>query len=80
MGQAKRQGPKVDLSAVGRRIRQLRGFYITQEELARYLGITQGQLSNIEHGTRAPSAEVLLRLRNKFNKSVDWILTGEEGS
>ena len=69
---------KIDLSAVGRRIRELRGFYTTQEELARYLGITQGQLSNIEHGARAPSAEVLLRLRDNFKKSVDWNLTGKE--
>jgi len=67
-----------DTKAIGRRIRELRGFDVTQAQFARLLGITQAQLSRIEHGKRAPSAEILLRLRSKFNKSVDWILTGSE--
>jgi transcriptional regulator with XRE-family HTH domain len=46
-----------------------------QEELATYLGISQGQLSKIERGKLGPTAEVLLRLAEKFGKSTDWILT-----
>jgi len=67
-----------DLKAIGRRIRELRGFDTTQEELASSLDITQGLLSRIEHAKRAPSAAVLRRLHKKYGKSVNWILTGEE--
>lgn len=66
-----------DLKAIGRRIRELRGFDTTQEELASSLDITQGLLSRIEHGNRAPSAAVVRRLQKKYGKRVDWILTGK---
>ena len=68
--------PKTDLSAIGSRIRALRGD-ILQEELARYLHIRQGQLSKIERGRAAPSVDVLILLSDRFHKSVDWILRGE---
>jgi len=67
--------PKVDLMAIGSRIRKLRG-EILQEELAAYLHIRQGQLSKIERGNSAPTLEVLLLLSERFQKSVDWILRG----
>jgi len=47
-------------------------------DFAPSLGITQGQLSKIERGKLAPSVTVLLRLQERFRKSVDWILTGKE--
>jgi transcriptional regulator with XRE-family HTH domain len=65
-----------DLEVIGSRIRELRG-EILQEELAAYLGISQGQLSKIERGKLGPTAEVLLRLAEKFGKSTDWMLTGK---
>ncbi len=68
---------RADLVAVGRRVRGLRGT-VRQDDLAPFLGISQGHLSRIERGLLAPSVEVLLRLRERFGKSVDWILTGEE--
>jgi len=49
-----------------------------QEELAEYLGISQGQLSKVERGKLAPTAEMLVRLIEKFGKGADWILTGRE--
>jgi transcriptional regulator with XRE-family HTH domain len=64
-----------DLVAIGRRIRELRGA-VRQDDFAPALGIAQGQLSKIERGQLAPSVEVLLRLRERSGKSVDWILTG----
>jgi transcriptional regulator with XRE-family HTH domain len=66
-----------DLGAVGRRIRQTRGFELTQEDFARQLGISQSQLSKYERGLALPAAEVLLRMKRKFRVSVDWLLTGE---
>jgi transcriptional regulator with XRE-family HTH domain len=68
--------PQADLSAIGYRIRALRGDTL-QEDLARYLHIRQGQLSKIETGKAAPSVDVLLLLSDRFHKSVDWILRGE---
>lgn len=64
-----------DLRAIGARIRELRGAML-QEDLAGFLGISQGQLSRIERGKLGPTAEVLLRLVEKFETSSDWILTG----
>ncbi len=68
--------PKADLSAIGSRIRALRGDTL-QEDLASYLHIRQGQLSKIETGKSAPSVDVLLLLSDRFHKNVDWILRGE---
>jgi transcriptional regulator with XRE-family HTH domain len=66
---------KADLKAIGGRIREIRGEML-QEELAAYLGISQGQLSKIERGKMAPTVEILVRLSEKFGKSVDWIVRG----
>jgi transcriptional regulator with XRE-family HTH domain len=66
-----------DLEAIGSRIRELRG-EMHQEELAKYLGISQGQLSKVERGKLAPTAEILVRLIERFGKRSDWILTGRE--
>ena len=68
---------KVDLEEIGRRIRTLRSEML-QEDLARYLGISQGQLSKIERGKLGPTAEILIRLVKKFGKSADWILMGQD--
>jgi transcriptional regulator with XRE-family HTH domain len=62
---------------VGRRIRELRGLYMTQEELARRVGVSQGHLSHMEHGEKEIGAEILLRISREFGKSLEWLLTGE---
>jgi len=67
----------VDWKAVGRRIRELRGFDITQEVLADRLGVSQGYLSTIERGKREIGAEVLLAMSREFGKSIEWLLTGK---
>lgn len=67
---------KVDLAAIGQRIRKIRG-QILQEELCGYLNVTQGHLSKIERGKIAPSLEMLILLSDRFHRSIDWILRGE---
>ena len=67
---------KVDLKKMGRRIREIRGFDLTQAEFSRMLGVGQTQLSNYELGLSTPTLEVLLRLKKHSGKSIDWILTG----
>ncbi len=73
-----RSGSSVDWKVVGRRIRVLRGFDMTQAEFARRVGVSQGHLSAIERGDKEPGAAVLLAISREFGKSVDWLLTGEE--
>ena len=73
-----REKAGLDLRAIGRRIRELRGFDMTQGEFAHRIAITQGHLSALERGDNEPSASVLLAISREFGKSVDWLLTGEE--
>lgn len=68
----------IEWKAVGRRLRELRGFDVTQKEFARKLRISQGQLSRYEKGDSEIGAEVLLRISRRFGKSVEWILTGRK--
>jgi len=81
----KRQSQKVAagndrelLTAIGRRLRQVRGFETSQTEFAQRLGISQSQLSKYERGQAAPTAEVLRRLKDSFGISIDWLLTGSD--
>jgi transcriptional regulator with XRE-family HTH domain len=66
----------VDWKAVGRRVRELRGFDVTQSDLANRLGVSQGYLSTVEHGQREIGVEVLLAISREFGKSIEWLLTG----
>ena len=68
----------VDWSAVGHRIRELRGFYMTQQEFAEHVGISQNYVSDVERGKVEVGAEILLRIAREFDKSMEWLLTGED--
>jgi transcriptional regulator with XRE-family HTH domain len=68
----------IDWKAVGRRVRELRGFDKTQTEFAQQIGVTQGYLSSAERGEREIGPEILLRISRQCGKSVDWLLTGKE--
>lgn len=69
---------RIDLASIGRRIRELRGFDMTQAEFARRIRVAQSYLSALERGEKEPGAAVLLAISQEFGKSVDWLLTGEE--
>ena len=51
---------------------------MTQADLAERIGVSQGYLSTVEHGHREIGAEVLLTISREFEKSMEWLLTGEE--
>jgi transcriptional regulator with XRE-family HTH domain len=68
---------EIDLESMGKRIRELRGFYQSQAEFARRVGVTQSHLSALERGIKEPGARVLLAIRREFGKSIDWLLTGD---
>lgn len=68
----------IDWKGVGRRIRELRGFDITQREFSGRIGVSQGYLSAIERGEKQIGAEIVLRISREFGKSLEWLLTGRE--
>jgi transcriptional regulator with XRE-family HTH domain len=76
-GKTRSERSAVDWKLVGRRIRELRGFDMTQEEFARRIGVSQNYLSTMEHGKVQIGAEILLRISQEFGKSIEWLLTGE---
>ena len=68
---------KPNLKALGSRIRGLRG-NLRQEELARRLGVSQGQLSKVERGRLAPTLQMLVALATHFGRTLDWIVWGDK--
>ena len=54
------------------RLRKREG--ISQEELALYLEVSRQAVSRWEQGTALPDAGNLLKLRQRFGVSVDWLL------
>ena len=50
---------------------------MTQEELAKRIGVSQGYFSSIERGEKEIGAAILLRIGREFRKSIEWLLTGE---
>jgi transcriptional regulator with XRE-family HTH domain len=74
----KRPITPVDWVAVGRRIRELRGFDMNQQEFAERVGISQNYLSNVERGRAEVGAEILLRIAREYGKTIEWLLTGED--
>lgn len=69
---------RTDRKAIGHRIREIRGFDLTQAEFGRILGLPQTQVSKYELGLSEPTVEILLKLKALSGKSIDWILTGSE--
>ena len=68
---------EVEPRAIGRRIREIRGFDLTQAEFGSILGVGQAQLSKCEKGQGLPSIELLIRLSEYSGKSLDWIVRGK---
>jgi len=53
-------------------LRKKRG--LSQYELAKRLGCTRGQIGNYEQGTREPDHEMLTKIADFFDVSVDYLL------
>ena len=63
---------------IGAKVRELRKERRwTQERLAALLGITQGHLSQLEHGKQSFSADQLLTLLKHFNVQLDYFAPGK---
>mgnify|MGYP000781068097 CR=1 FL=1 len=59
------------------RLRKREG--ISQEELASYLEVSRQAVSRWEQGTALPDAGNLLKLRQRFGVSLDWLLEDAQG-
>ncbi|MCB1226580.1 MAG: helix-turn-helix transcriptional regulator [Verrucomicrobiales bacterium] len=69
------------MNSVGNRIRDKRlSLNYTQDRLATAAGISKGFLSDVETGTRSPSAEYLLKIGNALGVSLDYLMKGSSGA
>jgi transcriptional regulator with XRE-family HTH domain len=68
----------LDNKTIARRIREIRGFDLSQKKFGQLLGVSQATVSKLEKGLVLPNSEILLRLSGISGKSIDWILKGEE--
>ena len=77
MVRRQKPGPgKLDYWAIGRRIREIRGFDLNQEEFGQLIEVGQSQVSKYERGDILPPVEVLVRIAAIGGKSLEWILEG----
>lgn len=59
------------------RLRKREG--LSQEALASYLGVSRQAVSRWEQGTAMPDAPNLVKLRQRFQVSLDWLLEDGQG-
>jgi transcriptional regulator with XRE-family HTH domain len=63
--------------SIGSRIRGLRDKNdYSQETVAKYLGMSRGNYSQIELGNQFPTYEMLFKISIFYNKSYEWLLHG----
>lgn len=64
------------MSTTGNRIRYIRDTILnkTGEEFGKLLNVTKVAISNWENNNRTPDAEMLVRIANLGDVSVDWLL------
>lgn len=64
------------MSEIGYRIKCIRKENnLNQSQFAKSIGISQGNLSEIEIGNSNPSAETLISIRAQYNVNLNWLLT-----
>lgn len=67
---------KLDAKEMGRRLRELRGVFRTQDQVADDVGISRSSLCLLENGQRIPSGEMAARLAAYYGTTVDYIFFG----
>ncbi|MGM0411608.1 MAG: helix-turn-helix domain-containing protein [Bacillota bacterium] len=60
---------------ISKKLKELRkNNSLKQKELAKKLGLTQQTISKYESGIRTPNYEILVKIANEFNVSIDYLL------
>ncbi|WP_281889561.1 helix-turn-helix domain-containing protein [Paenibacillus sp. YYML68] len=60
---------------IGEKIKAFRKLHnLSHVEFSTALGISQGNLNEIEKGNSKPSADTLIALRNKYGFDLNWLL------
>jgi len=64
--------------AIGQRLKKLREeLNLSQGKMANLLGVSQSALSKWESGKREIPIGVLIKLKQKFNVNLNWLLSGQ---
>ena len=53
---------------------------LTKKEFARQVGISTGNLGDWKSGKSAPGAAALIRIAERFDESLDWLMLGRRRS
>lgn len=68
----------ISMDSIGNRIRERRKeLRLTQTDMHRECGITSGALSQIENGSRVPSAIAFYSISQALNCSMEYLMTGK---
>lgn len=66
---------------ISERIKELRiENKMSQAELAKKLGVSSGNVGDWESGRSKPTTNALIALKDCFNVSFDWLLTGSDNN
>ena len=68
----------MDAVKIGRRLRELRGFDRTQEEVANSINIDRSMISLYESGKAIPTDEIKIALADYYGVSVGSLFYAEE--
>lgn len=68
---------KMDGETIGRRLRECRGVFRTQAEVAQAVGVTKSAISDYENGKRIPADPVKIELASYFETTVGSLFYGE---
>ena len=62
-------------NVIGERIKRLRSYtlHMNQRQFADALGVQPSTLSGYEKGNIVPSTDILLKIANNYNVSLDWL-------
>ena len=64
---------------IGSRIKEIRSKSgLSQADFGEKLDITGDQVGKIENGSRRPSEEAMISIKDQFNVSIDYLYTGSE--
>jgi len=66
------------MDSIGKRIdKVIKNSNLSQKDFAEKIGISEQAIGNYINNRRFPKAEILLKMKQTFNVSVDWLLTGK---